>query len=155
MSLNKHLEKLKEHAEELIAEVAKKDKLTAADLEVAEKAVCMASSIKQIENAELMEQGGYSGNYSYEAMTQPAMSYERGRSPITGRYVSRDSGARSFDGYSSRRYYDGGTGNTGNYSGHSKRDRMIAALEEMYDNAPTDHERNFVKEWLDRVNYRN
>ena len=62
----------------------------------------------------------YSG-YIYDPhMTEG--SYRRGRSMNTGRYVSRGD----------------------NYSGHSIHDRMVAKLEEMYDEAKTDHERHEV-----------
>lgn len=145
MDMNKTLEKAKESAEEIIKGITKKDNVTAAELEALEKAVCLIEKIKSIEE---YTNNGYSGN-SYNHMSYPHdydMSYMRGRDPSSGRYMSRDS--RSNEGYSSRRFYD-------NYSGHSKRDRMIAALEEIYDNAQTDHERQFVKEWLDRIDYRN
>lgn len=150
--MNKDLEKLKEHAAEIIANTAKKADITATDLETAEKAVCMISSIHKIKAAEMMEDagtiiGGYSG-----MMYDPALhgdngySTYRGRSPITGRFVSRDAGAmdmhnRSYDdGYSPRRHYDGG------YSGHNN---MIDSLEEMYAKARNDHERSYIKGWLD------
>ena len=56
-------------------------------------------------------------------------SYDRGRSPVTGRYVSRDSG----------------------YSGHSINDRMISQLENMYDEAKTEYEREEVRKEIDRL----
>ena len=59
-------------------------------------------------------------------------SYRRGRSPVTGRYISRGQ-------------YDDG------YSGHSIKDRMVARLEDMYDEAKTDHERQIVNEWINRL----
>ena len=60
----------------------------------------------------------YSGGYPY--------SYRRGRSATTGRYVSRG-----------ENYGDA-------YSGHSISDRMVAAIEDMYDDAKTDHERKQI-----------
>ena len=74
-------------------------------------------------------------------------SYRRGRSPITGRYVSRDNGG------SSRRYYDGNSSRNSNYSGHSILDRMVAKLEQMYDEANSDHERKIVQDWINRISY--
>jgi hypothetical protein len=59
----------------------------------------------------------------------------RGRSPVTGRYVSRDD-----------RQHDDWTGK----SGHSINDRMIDSIEHMYGNAQTDHER---AELQDVINY--
>ena len=52
-------------------------------------------------------------------------------------------------GYSSRRFYDGEHHN--GYSGHSIKDRMIDALEKMYDTAQTEHERQIVNEWIRRL----
>ena len=48
--------------------------------------------------------------------------------------------------YSTRRYYDGEHHN--NYSGHSIKDRMVAQLEKMYDEANTEHERQTVNDWI-------
>ena len=56
-------------------------------------------------------------------------SYDRGRSPVTGRYVSRDHG----------------------YSGHSINDRMISQLENMYDEAKTEYEREEVRKEIERL----
>lgn len=44
-----------------------------------------------------------------------------------------------------RRIYDSGR------SGHSIKDRMIAKLEEMYDEANSEHERSIVDEWINRL----
>lgn len=159
MSLEKNLEKLKAHAEEALEGIVKKDNITAAEMETAEKAVCILNTIKKIQNADMMMNGGYSGNsYRMYPLMYPEseMSYERGRSPITGRYISRDSGNgsnvtnRSYEGYSARRYYDGGNTN-GNYSGHSKREGMIETLNEMMANAQTEQERQYIQTWLRRI----
>ena len=50
----------------------------------------------------------------------------------------------------SYRYYDGNSGNSG-YSGHSINDRMIDRLERMFDEAQNDHERQIVREWINRI----
>lgn len=68
-------------------------------------------------------------------------SYRRGRSPVTGRYISRNS-YRDNRGRNS--YAD-------EYSGHSIVDRMVARLENMMDEAKTDHERQTVNEWINRL----
>lgn len=60
-------------------------------------------------------------------------SYRRGRSATTGRYVSRDPYP------SSMRSYENG------YSSHN---HMIDELQNMYDNAQTEHERYMIKEWI-------
>ena len=158
MSIDKYLEKLQEHAEELIIEAGKKEKLTAQDLEIAEKAVCMNNAIQQLKRADMMMDREYSGN-SYHTPYMHEASYMRGRDPETGRYMSRDVGTntggnmsnRFYDnGYSSRRYYDGGNMNNG-YSGHSRREGMIETLNEMMANAQNEQERQYVQKWLNRV----
>lgn len=124
----KILDKARETAEDVIKSLTKKENITAAELEGIEKAVCLIKSIKIVE---AMTNGQFDDSGASH-MRRPAT-----------------------EGYSTRRYYDGHIYRNDGYSGHSKRDRMIAALEEMYDNAQSDHERQFVQEWLDRINYRN
>lgn len=167
MSSNKMLEKINDAIEESIKPIlVKGSQINAAELEVLTKAVCAIEKINQIENAEKYSEysrnsynsyNGGNSNNSYGSYNAPNSydnyydrdvssfyrddnSYRRGRSPYTGRYVSRD------DGYSTRRYYD--AENRNGYSGHSIKDRMIDALEKMYDTAQTEHERQTVNEWI-------
>ena len=56
-------------------------------------------------------------------------SYERGRSSVTGRYVSRDGG----------------------YSGHSIQDRMIDRLERMMSEADSPYEKQVIEKWIHRL----
>ena len=100
--------------------------MSPAELELLSKSICVIEKIKNIQ-----QQGGddYSEN-----------SYRRGRSRTTGRFVSRDSGN------SSRRYYD-----SSGYSGHSIKDRMVAGLEEMFDEAQSEHEKQVVQDWINRL----
>ena len=163
---NAAIRKAKEKAEDLIRDITRKEHISPAELEAVMKSVCLIMKVDGAENANGSDyEGEYSERgmsrnpsrrnemYNYEPMGYDEASYRRGRSSVTGQYVSRDSGggASSRGSYdSSHRYYDGGSRNSG-YSGHSKRDRMIAALEEMYDNAQTNHEREFVQEWLERL----
>ena len=144
MSTNKILEKINDAVEEAIKPILGKGAaMTAAELEVLTKAVCTIEKIKQIESGE------YNGDSFSNSFARIDYNYdngnsrERGRSPYTGRYVSRD------DGYSTRRYYDGEHHN--GYSGHSIKDRMIDALEKMYDTAQTEHERQTVNDWIRRL----
>lgn len=37
------------------------------------------------------------------------------------------------------------------YSGHSLKDRMVAKLEEMYDDVKNDHERQMLDTWMRRL----
>ena len=68
----------------------------------------------------------------------------------TGRYVSRDALPYS-EGASSRRFYDGDRFRNSGYSGHSIKDRMVAQLEKMFDYAQSDHERQVIDTWLQRI----
>lgn len=137
MSTSKMLEKIHDAIEEAIRPILGKGAaMTAAELDVLTKAVCTLEKVKQIEDSE--NYGGYSYN-------DEGNSYRRGRSATTGRYVSRDA-APHFDGGTSRRFYDGN-----GYSGHSIKDRMIAQLEKMYDEAQSEHERQTVSDWIRRL----
>lgn len=145
-NLNRALEKAIDSLEDVIKGITRKDNMTPAELEHLSKTICTIERIKNIQR----EEGGeeYSEN-----------SYRRGRSRTTGRYMSRDGGnsnrgyyeggsnnsSRNYDGNSSR-YYD-----SSGYSGHSMRDRAIAKLEEMYDEAKTEHERQFVDGLIDML----
>lgn len=94
-------------------------------------------------------------------------SYRRGRSPITGRYVSRSRGGSYDMDYMTRRgdsyymdapmhdrphgrAYDMGMYDL-DYSGHSIKDRMIANLETMMDMAGSDYERQEIKAGIDKL----
>ena len=119
------------------------------EIELLTKDICALEALKRLESG---DEGA--GN-----------SYRRGRSPMTGRYVSRDShdsgnsgshygdgasGEQFHDGASTRRYYDG-TSTRGSYSGHSIQDRMVDCLERMMDEAQTEHERETVNQWIKRL----
>lgn len=79
-------------------------------------------------------------------------STRRGRSSVTGRYVSRDAyPMRTRDGYSSDGGYSGmrsygGQYQDRNYSGHNS--RMLEELERMYETAQTEQERKMIDEWI-------
>lgn len=175
MSSDKMLEKIKDAVEEAIRPIlGKGSAMSAAELDILNKAICTVEKIKQMEDNEKYKEfyRNNQGNNSYEGGNSylpnviahnngyvPNNSYgeiydyysnQRGRSATTGRYVSRDSDPR-VDGYSTRRYYDGGENQRNNYSGHSIYDRMIAQLEQMYDKAQTEHERQVVNEWINRI----
>lgn len=85
-------------------------------------------------------------------------SNRRGRSSVTGRYVSRGHGGsygdmNSYEGQgggrgNSNRYYgDDGMG----YSGHSVHDRMIADLEREMDQASSEYERKVIMEQINKI----
>lgn len=153
MSTAKTLEKINDAIEEAIRPIISKGaNMNAAELDVLTKAVCTLEKIQQIQ-----EGGGsyddYSRSRSYNSYDgnsydEEGNSYRRGRSSVTGRYISRDA-MPHFDGNTSRRFYDGESSR--GYSGHSIKDRMIAQLEKMYDDAKTEHERNLVNNWIRRI----
>lgn len=82
-------------------------------------------------------------------------SFRRGRSPVTGRYVSRSRGDSYGTDYMPIRgsygrpytmdMYDQ------DYSGHSIKDRMVAKLEGMVDMAKSDYERQEVLEAIRKI----
>ena len=165
--MEKTLEHLKETLEDEIKKVIKKGDITPSEMESIQSAVCTIEMIKKIENGNYSEgmmngesygwntrdmsynhmpsydsygpdsYGEYSGRYQHDGN-----SYRRGCSPVTGRYISR-----GMDDYSGRNrsYYDGYN------SGHSIKDRMVARLESMMDEAQTEHERQTVSEWINRL----
>lgn len=163
MSTNKILEKINDAVEDAIRPIiAKGASMTAAELDVLTKAVCTIEKIKQIEGSS----GNYDDGNSFDEYLRNSYnsyddgnSYRRGRSSITGRYVSRDSmpdsryydTTRTYDsGASTRRYYDYGSNHNG-YSGHSRNDMTIYHIENLIDAAQTEQERQFLSEWLRRV----
>ena len=130
----------RETIEDVIKGITSKNDISPAQLEHLSKAVCIIEKLKSLEQQE---------NENSEN------SYRRGRSRTTGRYMSRDNSQGYYDnsgrhyqdsGNSSRRYND-----SSGYSGHSIKDRMIAKLEEMLDETKTQHEEQFINEWLDRL----
>lgn len=71
------------------------------------------------------------------------MSGRRGRSSVTGRYISRGMDSSNTNGM--------------NYgqSGHSIKDRMIATLEQQMDNANSSYERQMIQEEINHIRMRN
>lgn len=140
--MEKVLNDFKEQIKEEIKKIMKKGDLTPAELDNGMKAVCLVEKINEI----LEGSGGmdYSQgwmpptrypDYSYEDMN----SHARSRSPVTGRYISHGMHGNSY------------TDMSNGYSGHSINDRMIARLEDMYDSAKTEHERETVDRWIKRI----
>ena len=146
MEINRTLSRLKNSVEEALTPIIRKgENLTPADLENATKAICLLESVKRIESMPQNEEG-YSERMSNS--NRPYRSYDM--PPYYDGYSSRRS--NTFSPYceeNARRYYDGRSND--NYSGHSIKDRMIDQLEKMFDEAKTEHERQVVQEWIDRL----
>lgn len=144
------LEALKRTLGKEIKTVAEKGSMTPAELEAVTKAMCLYEMIDE----RLMLEGGYdtfrsADNYSQRYYRDNSMagmnsmnsyympdqmsynSYARGRSPVTGRYVSRD--------------YESGR------SGHSIKDRMIDQLERMMDQAGSEYERQEILREIEKM----
>ena len=166
--MDKTLEHLKETLEDEIKKIVKKGDITSQELDNVKDAVCVIDMIDKMSMGENGEGGSYGysgrnmayrypsyaygdyseryrdsygdrmrdGSYDYRSHDRGSYrydgdSYRRGRSPVTGRYISR--------------------GHEEGYSGHSIMDRMVASLESMYDEAKTDHEKQTVSEWINRL----
>lgn len=149
MEKEKVFENLEDLVSDSLKELVKKGDLSPAELERAEKAVCLMEKLVKLKEGDYAEDGysmrsynrGRYSNRSIDYMPNSYMmeypeSYARGRDPNTGRYVSRDYG------YSGRRYYDMG------YSGHSIEDRAVDCLEQMMDSAASDYERDVIKRYI-------
>lgn len=86
-------------------------------------------------------------------------SYRRGRSPVTGRYVSRSRGGSyaydDMDHHNMMSRHDGRAYDMDmydlDYSGHSIKDRMVAKLETMVDMAKSDYERQEVLSAIKKI----
>lgn len=97
------------------------------------------------------------GEWLQDGEDDMGASYRRGRSPMTGRYVSRRMG----DSYVMDRMpmHEGSYGTRAynmdmydlDYSGHSIKDRMVAKLETMVDMAKTDYERQEVMNAIHKI----
>ena len=111
--------------------IVKKGDISPTELANVEKVICMIEKIHEIDG---------DGNYSMDA-------YPSWRGQSYGRW------------YPNMNYevYGRGTSNSYSrgYSGHSIKDRMIARLEPMYDEAQSDHERQVISEWINRIGAEN
>lgn len=132
--LKKTLENTKEVIKDELKKLIKKGELTPAEMDTVFKAV---DSIKDI--CEMC--GEYPEGHEQHWTNDP---YAMGpnRSPVTGRYISTGSIMPRVS------YGD-------NYSGHSIKDRMVARLEPMYDEAKTDYERQLIQNTINRIHAEN
>ena len=131
-----NMNSLKSTLEDALRSIAEKKNISPMDIETATKALCALEQIK------VMEGSGYSER-SYRRMRSHDGSYDH-----EGSYGGMNSRDRYFnpshDNSRDGSYDDG-------YSGHSIKDRMVAKLESMYDQAKSEHERQIVDEWIRRL----
>lgn len=135
----KTLEELNDLIEKELKTMVQKGSLTPNELESAEKAVCLMEKIIRLKEG--FYDDGYSSRYSMPRMGYDMQygdgSYARGRSSVTGRYVSRDGGY--YDGYSQ------------GYSGHSIEDRAVDSLERIMDSAESQYERDQLRKFIRQI----
>lgn len=157
-------EKILESIEEEICTLLKKQPMTPQDVEMLSKLtdsmkdVATASGMKDYVDAVLETDDGMS-----YAVKMPKVSYNsfaRGRSPFTGRFVSRDGvpmgNSMGMNSMTYSRDYSNGMGDMsrrydGGYSGHSVNDRMIASLEKEMDRAETEYEREQIRKEIEHL----
>lgn len=140
--LQELINELKESAKILTKEVKKinaKADLTPQELDSLHKAACVAKELLALDGVDLeglsgrrydMNIRGNYGNPMWHDDRWDGYSETRGRSPVTGRYISR-----GMDGM----------------SGHSIEDRMIASLEMQMDSAKSDYERKTIQDEINHI----
>lgn len=131
-------------------QIIQKGSVTPSELDSVYKIVNIAEKIKELNADQESMQYGYGmmpnarmNRYDYGygyGYGDPGYSEERGRSPVTGRYISRGMSGRG-----------GNNNGGGGYSGHSIEDRMIASLEQQMDQAQSDYERNMIEEEINHI----
>lgn len=115
-----------------IEDMNKKKDLTPADLDVLYKAYKLRRELKCDEEMGMDDEWDNSSSMYSRRNVMPRVymdSYAPMRSPVTGRYISRDGGM----------------------SGHSIKDRMVAKLEGMYDEASSEYEREEIRKEIRRI----
>ena len=139
--MRKVLEDVKEKAKEELKLLCKKQALTKDEVQCMGEYVDMLKDVAEVCGmSEFFDfDEGYSGapyGVHMPHVDYDGVSHRRGRSPSTGRFVSRDAGPM--------------WNHDGEYSGHLKKDEVIKELEEAYDNAVTDSQREFIKKMIKR-----
>lgn len=116
MSSKETFIKLYELLDKQIEKIVAKHDITPSELENVSKAITLMCKLDDMGYGEDYEEAGY--------------SRDRGRSPVTGRYVSRDGSMRN------------------NRSGHSIHDRAISKLEQMMDETNSDYEKSEISKMI-------
>lgn len=133
--LKKTLEHTKEVIKDELKKLIKKGELTPSEMDTVFKAVDAIKDICELCHEDpdgnySMGYQGYSGTQSYgQHWTRDP--YAQARSPVTGRYISNG------------------------YSGHSIKDRMVARLEPMFDEASSDYEKQLIQNTINRIHAEN
>lgn len=138
--MEKTLEFIKDKFEDELKVLKKKSDLTPEDVKLVKEMVCTIKDINEMIKSGQYSEGvkpEWTGN-SYGTMHGNMRYSGTSRSPVTGRYVSNGSSGHEYP-------------MTYGYSGHSINDRMIAALEPMYDQAQSEHERQVISNEINRI----
>lgn len=137
-----HNEKLESLIEKEVKKVIDKGDLTPVEVDNLKKVVCLIKEIAELEK-ESMELDGYmdesSGYYPNNMM--PYSYNNPNRSAMTGRYTRGSSMNTMPSSYNNGR------------SGHSIKDRMVARLESMMDEAQSEYERQQVAEMINQIRH--
>lgn len=138
-----------EMLDKMIEELNKKPNITPTELDALKKAYELRMELQDCYgDMGMSEMGGSYGRYTMHGtydgnpMDNSYRMYGmRGRSPVTGRYISRDEAMHDdhMMNYNDR------------MSGHSIKDRMVARLEAMYDEAKSEHERDEIRKEIRRI----
>lgn len=120
--------------------------ITPTDVKTVTDAICLMLKAKEYET--WLEENSYSMESHGMSVPYRPNSFGPARSSVTGRYMSR--GMEPYyveDNYPSynRTRYDMG------YSGHSTKDRMIAALEDTMGEAKNEYEMNIIRDTINRI----
>lgn len=151
--MNDVLMRLEQLVNKELENVVNKGDMSPSELEICKKAVGLLKEIKECDKMDSGMMDEYSRNsYGHYDMRG---SYERGRSPVTGRYVSRMDHAYNDGSYGNNGGYNNSnrsyTNNGNGYSGHSVKDRMISRLEDMMGEVVNDYERKTVEDFIHRL----
>lgn len=121
-----------------LEEIARKQQLSAGDLEIVDK---LTHSIKSIVTIIAMDDSGYSYNDGYSGAR---------RRDSMGRYADGGNSGRYYDdGYSSRRYYDNYQDR--GYSRDEGKAHMIRQFEKMMDEASSPDVREVIQSALNKM----
>ena len=134
MELIDELNRFAELAKKEVEKIVKKGDLTPQELESIYKLTCITEKLMMMDGGDL---SGMSGRHYDVRMDSygdwhhdRGYSEAKGRSPVTGRYISR-----GMEGL----------------SGHSIEDRMIAALEDQMDAAKNEYEKQQILNEIQRI----
>lgn len=142
--LTSELSKVVKLAKKEVDKIVAKGDLTPGELESVYKLACIAEKLTMLEGMDGEEMAYGYGQYAMNPMGMYGNQYgdygngygyseRRGRSPVTGRYISR------------------GMSMDNGYSGHSIEDRMIASLENQMDQAKTEYERKMIMDEIQHI----